>query len=119
MAAKKRAISNFVSIVTSKQIPVKFALHGDSYTDGNTVVISSKLDKNEDFDVAVGLALHEGSHIKLSSFDLLADLDYYIDDLDIVTYFPGGNQKATASAQIKFRIIEPYGFSFLHDLIHL
>ena len=81
MAAKKRAISNFVSIVTSKQIPVKFALHGDSYTDGNTVVISSKLDKNEDFDVAVGLALHEGSHIKLSSFDLLADLDYYIDDL--------------------------------------
>jgi hypothetical protein len=44
------------------------------------------------------------------------NLDYYIDDLDIVTYFPGGDQKATASAQIKFRIIEPYGFSFLHDL---
>lgn len=44
------------------------------------------------------------------------NLDYYIDDLDIVTFFPGGDQKATASAQIKFKIIEPYGFSFLHDL---
>jgi len=44
------------------------------------------------------------------------NLDYYIDDLDIVTYFPGGERKATASAQIKFKIIEPYGFSFLHDL---
>lgn len=43
-------------------------------------------------------------------------LDYYIDDLDITTYFPGGDKKATASTQIKFKIIEPYGFSFLHDL---
>lgn len=81
LAAKKRAISNFVSIVTSKQIPVKFASIGDSYTDGSSVVISSKLDKNEDFDVAVGLALHEGSHIKLSSFELLEELRYHINSL--------------------------------------
>jgi hypothetical protein len=44
------------------------------------------------------------------------NLDYYIEDLDIVTFFPGGDQRATASTQIKFKIIEPYGFSFLHDL---
>lgn len=81
LAAKKRAISNFVSIVTSKQIPVKFATFGDSYTDGNSVVISSKLDKDSEFDVAVGLALHEGSHIKLSSFDILTDLEHHIGNI--------------------------------------
>jgi len=43
-------------------------------------------------------------------------LDYYIDDLDIATLFPGGAQKASTSTLIKFKIIEPYGFSFLHDL---
>jgi hypothetical protein len=44
LASKKRAISNFVSIVTSKQIPVKFATNGESYTDGEIVTISSKIE---------------------------------------------------------------------------
>ena len=74
LAAKKRAISNFVSIVTSKQIPVKFATNGESYTDGDTVTISSKIENPSDFDTTVGLALHEGSHIKLSDFTLLNDI---------------------------------------------
>jgi len=78
LAAKKRAISNFVSIVTSKQIPVKFATNGESYTDGDTVTISSKIENPSDFDTTVGLALHEGSHIKLSDFDFLRELDKHI-----------------------------------------
>ncbi len=70
LASYKRAISNFVRIVTNKQIPVKFSTGNESYTDGSTVVISSKLDDAE-FDPAVGLALHEGSHIKLTDFTIL------------------------------------------------
>jgi len=74
MAAHRRAIANFVSIVTGKPIPVKFNTKGNSYTDGTTVVISSKVAEPNEFDPAVGLALHEGSHIKLSNFKLLGDM---------------------------------------------
>jgi hypothetical protein len=34
LAAHRRAIANFVSIVTGQSIPVKFSTKGDSYTDG-------------------------------------------------------------------------------------
>jgi hypothetical protein len=82
LASYKRAIGNFVSIVTNQQIPVRFTSSGDSYTDGKSVTISSKIDTPKEFDVAVGLALHEGSHIKLSDFELLSQLDskigYYV-----------------------------------------
>jgi hypothetical protein len=81
LASYKRAIGNFVSIVTGEQIPVRFQSNGDSYTDGKSVTISSKLDNLKEFDVAVGLALHEGSHIKLSDFELLRDIRYEIPKL--------------------------------------
>ena len=68
LSASKRAISNFVNIVTNDQISVKFNQRGDSYTDGKSVVIGSNIIEPKDFDIAVGLALHEGSHIKLSDF---------------------------------------------------
>ena len=74
LASSKRAISNFVNIVTNQSIPVKFKERGDSYTDGKSVVIGSRITEPKDFDVAVGLALHEGSHIKLSDFKLLHDI---------------------------------------------
>ena len=80
LASAQRAISNFVSIVTNQNIPVEFNQRGDSYTDGKSVVISSKISEPKDFDVSVGLALHEGSHIKLSDFTLLRDLDRYVKD---------------------------------------
>lgn len=68
LAGYKRAIGNFVRIVTGKDdIPVIYSSGNDSYTDGKKVVISSKLDENE-FDSTVGLALHEGSHIALTDF---------------------------------------------------
>ena len=78
LASSKRAISNFVNIVTNESIPVKFKERGDSYTDGKSVVIGSRITEPKDFDVAVGLALHEGSHIKLSDFKLLLDLSSQI-----------------------------------------
>ena len=74
LSASKRAISNFVNIVTNEQISVRFNQRGDSYTNGKSVVIGSNISEPKDFDVAVGLALHEGSHIKLSDFDLLSDI---------------------------------------------
>ena len=74
LASYRRAISNFVSIVTGESdIKVTFTSQGDSYTDGKAVTISSKLD-DKLFDSTVGLALHEGSHIKLSDFDFLNNL---------------------------------------------
>ena len=75
LSSYRRAISNFVTIVTGKNIPVTFVPHGDSYTDGKSVTISSKLD-DKLFDSAVGLALHEGSHILLSDFDFLKNLEF-------------------------------------------
>ena len=74
LSSSKRAISNFVNIVTNDQIPVQFSQRGDSYTNGKSVVIGSDIIEPKDFDIAVGLALHEGSHIKLSDFDLLNDI---------------------------------------------
>ena len=76
-AGYKRAISNFVNIVTGDNIPVVFNSKDESYTDGKKVVIGSNIDDKK-FDVAVGLALHEGSHIKLSDFTLLKNLEISI-----------------------------------------
>ena len=70
LASTQRAIANFVNIVTGQQIPVEFQSNGNSYTDGTTVVIGTKLE-GKDFDPTVGLALHEGSHIAHTNFDLL------------------------------------------------
>ena len=77
LAGYKRAISNFVNIVTGENIPVVFNSKDESYTDGKKVVIGSNIDDKK-FDVAVGLALHEGSHIKLSDFTLLKNLEIEI-----------------------------------------
>ena len=80
LAGYRRAISNFVTIVTGESdIKVNFTTAGDSYTDGKTVTISSKLD-DKLFDSSVGLALHEGSHIKLSDFNFLRNLEYEISE---------------------------------------
>ena len=74
LAAYRRSVANFVNIVTGRNdIPVTFNDGNDSYTDGKKVVISSNV-KDKNFDSIVGLALHEGSHIKLSDFDFLKEL---------------------------------------------
>jgi hypothetical protein len=73
LASVRRAISNFVQIVTQKNIPVTFATKSDSKTDGKKVILSADVD--DKFDVSVGLALHEGSHIILSDFKLLSNMN--------------------------------------------
>ena len=70
LAAHQRAIGNFVRIVSGQDIPVRFASRGDSYTDGKTVTIGARVSE-KNFDQTVGLALHEGSHIAYSDFDIL------------------------------------------------
>ena len=72
LASTQRAIANFVNIVTGQQIPVEFQSRGNSYTDGSSVVIGTKLD-GKNFDSTVGLALHEGSHIAYTNFELLSN----------------------------------------------
>ena len=63
LAGYRRAIANFVNIVTNRSdIKVRYQQNGSSYTDGKTVTIGSKIDE-KNFDHVVGLALHEGSHI--------------------------------------------------------
>jgi hypothetical protein len=60
------AISNFVQIVTGKNIPVVFSSGKMSYTDGKSVIISADLDPSK-IDEQVGIALHEASHCLLSN----------------------------------------------------
>ena len=58
LASYKRAISNFVNIVTGENIKVIFNQRGDnSYTDGKTVTISAKMD-DKDFDPTVGVLVN-------------------------------------------------------------
>lgn len=75
LASGRRSIANFVHILTGEDIPVYF-WGGDKTgaTDGKVVYLSADIVKKEDFDPAVGLALHEGSHIVLTDFDQIKTL---------------------------------------------
>ena len=68
----RRAISNFVKILTKTEIPVLW-YGSTSHTDGKSITLSTDI-KDNNFDVATGLALHEASHIILSNFSLLQNL---------------------------------------------
>ena len=70
LASTQRAIGNFVNIVTGKQIPVVFKSSDASYTDGERIVIGTDMSAKS-FDSTVGLALHEGSHIAHTDFQIL------------------------------------------------
>lgn len=71
LAAYQRAIANFVRILTGRtDINVKYSSGRDSYTDSKNVIISARLDEKQ-FDSAVGLALHEASHVALTDFAAL------------------------------------------------
>lgn len=73
LSAYRRAIANFVYILTGKNIPVRFAEKNTSQTDGKVIYIGGELSKGE-FDPTVGLSLHEASHIVKSDFDLIKTL---------------------------------------------
>ena len=75
LASYRSAITNYVNIVTGRtDIPVTYNSSDESFTDGKKVYLSGSInDKN--FDPSVGLALHEGSHIKHTDFELLRSLE--------------------------------------------
>lgn len=74
LASVRRAIANFVRILTNNEkIDVVFSSGKDSYTDGKKVVIAAEDDSSK-FDSMVGLSLHEGSHCLLSDFNMLEHL---------------------------------------------
>lgn len=73
LAKYQKVVSNFVQILTKKHIPVQYSSSGDSYTDSKTVTIGSNISEKT-LDSVVGLALHEGSHIKLTDFTILPNL---------------------------------------------
>ncbi len=100
LSSYRRAIANFVNIVTKKNIPVTFNTSGDSYTDGKKVTISSKLD-DKLFDSTVGLALHEGSHILLSDFDFVKQLDVNIPKEYVDRGFTKGYSKNDVMTHVK------------------
>ena len=77
LAQYQRAIANFVRILTGRgDIQVKYNSGGQSYTDGKTITLSPNI-KEKEFDTAVGLALHEASHILYTDFDRT---NQYIED---------------------------------------
>ena len=91
LAAVRRAISNFVSILSGKNIPVEYSSGTRSYTDGERVVIAAE-DNPDKFDVMVGLALHEGSHVLLTDFNFIrgvADLRKWLNNNQTPTYWMG------------------------------
>ena len=69
----RRAITNFVKIVTKQDIPVNWSDGYDSYTNGKAITISTDI-KDNTFDVTVGLALHEASHVILTDFECASTL---------------------------------------------
>jgi len=96
LSSYRRAIANFVSILTGDpNIKVNYTTSGDSDTDGKTVTISSKMN-DKLYDSTVGLALHEGSHIKLSDFDLVKNLEVNIP----VEYFNRGQMKGFSKMEV-------------------
>ena len=72
LAHTQRAISNFVKILTKKDVPVEFFENnqGDSMTDGKKITISSTINMHN-IDSVVGLALHEGAHCIYTDFKAL------------------------------------------------
>ena len=76
LANTQKAITNFVKILTNKEIPVEFYSNnkGDSMTDGKKITISSSISANT-VDSVVGTALHEAAHCKYTNFDELKYLN--------------------------------------------
>jgi len=70
LSSIRKAISNFVRILTRKNIPVYFNdMDANVNVGGKTIYISAKITSKQDFDVAVGQALHEAAHTLLTDFD--------------------------------------------------
>ena len=71
LASTQRAITNYVKILTNREIPVNFIQNnGESFTDGKEIIITSHITP-KNIDEVVGLALHEASHCIFTDFKTL------------------------------------------------
>lgn len=72
LASIRKAIANFVRILTRRNIPVYFNdASANVNFDGKVIYISAQINNKQDFDVAVGQALHEGAHTIKTNFDIV------------------------------------------------
>lgn len=72
LASIRKAIANFVRILTRRNIPVYFNDAAANVNfDGKVIYISAQINNKQDFDVAVGQALHEGAHTVKTNFDIV------------------------------------------------
>ena len=80
----QRAITNFVKILTEKEIKVDFQSNNDadSFTNGKRITLSSTISMST-IDSVVGLALHEASHCKYTDFHVLKHLKNILYNRDI------------------------------------
>ena len=76
LAHTQRAISNFVKILTKKDIPIEFFTNndGESMTNGKKITISSTINTHN-IDSVVGTALHEGAHCIYTDFKVLKKIN--------------------------------------------
>ena len=79
LAGYRRAISNFVNIISGQNVPVTFKGR-DSYTTFDKVVLSGNINE-KNFDYNCGLAMHEGSHLIYTDKDALKDTRKIIEEV--------------------------------------
>lgn len=72
LSSIRSAISNFVRILTRQNVPVYFNdVDANVNFGGKVIYISAKINTKQDFDCAVGQALHEGAHTLKTDFDMV------------------------------------------------
>lgn len=70
LSSIRKAIANFVRILTRQSVPVYFHDGKDNFNlGGKSIYITAKITSKHDFDVAVGQALHEAAHTLKTDFE--------------------------------------------------
>ena len=78
LAGYRRAISNFVNIISGQNVPVTFKGR-DSYTTFDKVVLSGNINE-KNFDYNCALAMHEGSQQIYTDKDAMKDTRKIIEE---------------------------------------
>ena len=81
LAAYRDAVVNYVKVVAPKDVTIAF-YGAESFTNGQGITISSDVSE-KNFDVVVGLALHEASHCLLTDFQLLQQVNRLINGFHV------------------------------------
>lgn len=109
LAIYQRVVTNFIRITTGREdIEVKYIVSTESFTNGKTVWLSSKVPLTE-IDVCVGLALHEASHIVYTNFEYLND----------VQKMETNNVLKTLRLWLYNNLKQEYDFDALYEDLHI